>query len=218
MSFPKKVFGALPSTSQNVFKVKFSQPLSSVPSLRAFDNDQTFPDTGNLTTAAYSIFTAGSMSRSMLRCVDTTRAGPNSTGWYLSPSATTGAVATVQMKGNTDYLQFRYTAASMVAGASLLWSGLLLVPDSVNPTFSRLHDLAVRYTFTSTIPVVVFYANSETGGGTNATPVWATVGTASGATLSGIRFGSATATNTNILANIPLSGVEVTKTAWIATS
>jgi len=216
--FPKKIFGALPSTTKNVFKVKFSQPLSSVPSLRGFDNDQTFPNTGNLTTAAYSIFTAGSLGKSMLRCVDTTRAGSNASNWYKSPQATTGAAATVQMKGNTDYLQFRYSAASMVANASLTWNSVLLVPSSVNPTFSRLHSLAVRYTFTSTIPVVVFYGNNFSGGGTDAVPVWATVGTAVGATLSGIRFGSATATNTSILANIPLSGVEVTKTAWIATS
>ena len=217
-TYPFKVSGACASIAKNVFKVRFSQPLSSVPSLRAYDNDQTFPNTGALTSNAFVIFagSTGNSNESMLIMVDTTRGRGTGSQWFTGAQTGAGGFATVRMFGDTTYLQFRYSSASMIANASLFWNALLEVPSDVNPTMSRLHDVTTRYTFTSTIPVVEFFANNADedagGGGTDETPAWGTITTDS----EGVRFGSTLATRTSVLANIPLSGLEITRTAWVA--
>ena len=217
-TYPFKVSGACASVAKRVFKVKFSQPLSSVPNLRCYDNSNTFPATDSSTATTFTIFKGSSANsnKPMIIFIDTTRSGPAASTWYSS--ATIGsAKATVRMAGDASYLQFRYSSASMVANASLTWNGLVETPCDVNPTMTRLHNVVVRYTFTSTIPVVQFFANNQHEGGTEAVPVWGTITSDS----QGIRFGSASATNSSILANIPLgatASTEITKTAWVADS
>ena len=212
-TYPFLVSGACASVAQNVFKVRFSQPLSSVPNLRAYDNANVFPATGAGTATTYTIFqgSAGNSNKSMLYFADTTRGGPAASTWWVG-AVDSGALATIRMLGDVAYLQFRYSAASMVANASLNWNALVETPADVNPTMSRLHDIVCRYSFTSTIPTVLFFANNEHAGGTEAVPVWGTITTDS----QGVRFSSAAGTNTSMLANIPLAGVEITKKAWVA--
>jgi len=219
-TYPFKVSGACRSTDNNVFRVKFSQPISSVPELRCYDNSNTFPVIGNSTATTFTIFqgSGANAGKSMLIFLDTRRAGPAASNWYASPEVL-GAKATIRMCGDKAYLKFRYssTAASLVANTYFTWNAIMEVPCDVNPTLTRLHDVVVRYTFTSTIPVVSFHANNLHAGGSNAVPCWGTVTPST----HGIRFGAVTATNTSILANIPLgatASLEVTRTAWVATS
>lgn len=214
-TYPFKIANCGPFNAKKIFKVKFSQPLSSVPELRCYDNSQTYPNTGELTTSSYIVF-AGSTAngnKPMLMMVDTTRVSPGVTSWYTQ--ATIGAgVATCMMKGDTSYLKFRYSSASMVANASLTWNALMKVPHDVNPTMTRQHDVTVRYTYTSTIPNVEFFANNQHAGGNDSVAVWGTITPDS----QGVRFGSSTATNTSILANIPLAVLaswEVTYSGWV---
>lgn len=221
-TYPFKVSGACRSTDNNVYRVKFSQPISSVPELRCYDNANTFPVVGASTATTFTIFQgsaamiANANGKGMLIFLDTRRAGPAASNWYAAPEIT-GAKATVRMCGDKAYLKFRYsaTAASLVANSYFTWNSIMEVPCDVNPTMSRLHDVVVRYTFTSTIPAVSFHANNLHAGGSNAVPAWGTITPSS----QGVRFGAVTATNTSILANIPLAAtasLEVTRTGWVA--
>lgn len=217
-TYPFLVSGAGPTIAKNVFKVKFSESLSSLPNIRAYDNNQTFPNTGNLTTVAFGIFTGNysNDSKPMLHFLDTSRQASSATNWYTTSTIKAGA-ATCMMKGNISYLTPRYSAASMVANASLTWNALIKTPYGCYPTIGRLHDVVVRFTFVGNTPSVTFYANNKHAGGTDASPAWGTITP----DTNGVRFGSSTATNSSIIANIPLvasASFEVTTTAWIATS
>ncbi|MCK9369435.1 hypothetical protein M0R04_05815 [Candidatus Dojkabacteria bacterium] len=214
-TYPFKVNGACVSTDKNVFKVKFSERLSSLPQLRAYDNNADYPNSDTTVATTFRIFqgSAANNNRPMLYFIDTARVGPSSSSWYAEATYAAG-VATCMMCGDASYLTPRYSIASMVANASITWNALLRVPCDVNPTMTKLHNIVCRYTFTSTIPVVNFYANNKHEGGTNGVPVWGTITDGS----VGIRFGSAAATHTSILANIPLitvASLENTETAWV---
>lgn len=216
MSYPFKVHGACTSTAQYVFKVSFSQPLSSVPNLRAYDNAASYPNTDSTTTTVFRIFvgSTGNSNKPMLHFLDTTRSGPSATNWYTASTIGAG-VATCLMKGDTSYLQFRYSTASIaLANPSVYWNSLVRVPYDVYPTMNKHHNVVIRYTFTSTAPTVSFWANNTHAGGTGDVPVWGSIQT----DVSGVRFGSSTATNLSILGEIPLTGQQVTKTAWVTTS
>lgn len=212
---PFQVSGVCGSTASNVFKVHFTRPLSAIPQIRAYDCNAVFPNTDNTTTAAFDIFigSAGNGNKSMLHFLDTTRGGPPTLGWRTNSISGAG-VATCLMKGDSSYLQFRYSTASVaVAGASLKWNALVYVPSDVVPNMTKLHNVSIRFQFTSTTPTVSFYGNSIRDNGTELAPAWATIVT----DTSGIKFTSASGTYTSLLANIPLSGEEATEKAWATT-
>lgn len=214
MAYPFKINGACASTQKNVRRIRFTRPLSSVPTVRAYDNAAVYPTTDGTTTTAFRIFQGTSVNgnQSMLIYLDTKHSGPPDPSWWTSASSSSSS--TVLMEGNNAFLTFRYSASSMVAGATLTMNAIMVVPSDINPTADMLHNVVCRYTFTGSIPTIQFTANNEHAGGTDASPAWGTITT----DTHGIKFASGSATNSAILATIPLTGTLHTKTAWVTTS
>ncbi len=216
-TYPFKIAGAGSTTDRNVLKAKWSYPLSSKPYMKCYDNNSTFPNTGALETATYVIFT-GSVAngnKPMLAFCDTSRNGPSATNWYALATINATGTYIALMKGNTSYLNF--ICSTLSANGSVTWNVQMRVPYDVNPTMTRLHDVCFIYSFVSTIPEITFYGNNKHEGGTESVPVWGTI-SASSPYSNGIRIGSAAATNTSILATIPLSGFVKTQTLWVCQS
>jgi len=180
-----RISGACASSSRNVFKIKFSEALSSVPFVKAYDTrplEANFYEAGTSTLSKYDIFkgTVGNGYRPMLNAIDTTRGAPSSQ-WYTTSTIGLG-IATCLLDGVDSYLQFRYSLASLTAGASL--------------TFNCISS------------------NNQTAGGTESVPAWNILD----ASLSGILYADATATSVGhqLFMQVPESGTETTKTAWVA--
>lgn len=216
-TYPFKVCGTGSKRLRNVFRVKFSQPLSSVPYLKCYDNAAAFPNTDSSTSTLYKIFkgSTGNEEKPMLAYHSTCRGSTYADDWYSLATISAGTFIAL-MSGDASYLKFDYSVASIdvALGTCLYWHAQMSVPYDVNPTFTKHHNVCFVYTFTSTIPTIWFHANNYHEGGTDGSPVWGTITT----DTNGVRFGSSTATNTSILANIPISGEEKTETAWISTS
>ena len=88
MSIPYSAHGyGNNSVAQNVFRVTFSQSLSSAPDWEAYDGSGSFPTTGSGTTVANTIFTgtAGNSNYPMLSLVATSSAAPTSAGSPAAP-------------------------------------------------------------------------------------------------------------------------------------
>jgi len=169
MSIPFKVTGAgNGSTAQNVYKITFSQALSSPPVYKAWDNSQTFParDVSG-TTTSHEIFTGttGNGSKPMLSLVATTSSAPSSN--WKPASATSGSANPNRLKGSLSYVTDPTTPG---AGESILFNLCLEVPyDATVPsTTSMAAILEVTYTYTGAAPTVTWYANE----GTEGSPTW----------------------------------------------
>jgi len=202
-------------TTKNAFKATFSEELSAAPQIRIYDNSATYPSTDSSTSTSFRIFKGSTVNSNlpMVHFVDTSGGPPSTVGWHTQSTYAAG-VATCIMAGDASYLTFRVSGAQLNAGGSVHWNAVVKTPSDVYPTLSKLHNVVLRYQYTGDSPTVTFYANNEHEGGTGLSPVWGTIT----ADSHGVKFGSATATNTSILANIPLTGQEVTTTAWVTTS
>jgi hypothetical protein len=202
MSIPLKVTGAgNNSTARNVYKVVFSQALSSPPIYKAWDNSQTFParDTSGSTTNK-EIFTGttGNGNKPMLSLVDTSTSAPTSA--WKPTSATSGSANPNRLKGSLSYVTATKTPT---ANDYITFNMCLEVPyDASVPSSSSMNALLeITYTYTGTAPTVSWYANE----GTENSPTWTqlTPGT------HGIRFCSSTASvsdSTTWKLTLPASG------------
>ncbi|KUK49418.1 MAG: hypothetical protein XD75_0582 [Parcubacteria bacterium 33_209] len=94
MAIPNKATGAGNNNAANVFKVTFSQALSTAPKYEAWDNSKTFPakdESGS--TVAKEIFTGttGNGNKPMLYLVDTNAgATPPGANWKPASATTHG--------------------------------------------------------------------------------------------------------------------------------
>lgn len=211
-SYPFKVFGVGATSVKNVFKVKFTQAVSTIPQLLAFDNNTTtFYLTGDLFSSDFDIFsgTNETENKPLLKIVDTTRDTP-SNAWYTEATIKENC-ATCMMHGLSSYIKFRYSLSSMVAGASMTWNSLIEVPWDLTYSSTTRHDLAIRYAYNGTIPNVTFYANNETLNGNDITPVWTDIDSS----MVGILFGDENSTLDKVTMKVPSSGSTMTKTAWV---
>lgn len=204
MAIPNKATGAgTGSTAQNVFRITFSQALSAVPTLEAWDDL-------NFNTVAKQIFTGTTVNGSipMLSAVATTNAAPVS-AW--KPAGVTVGGATInRMKGNTNYVNL--AAAAPGAGDIVRFNLCLEVPsDATVPSVTSLaHVVAVRYQYTGTAPTLTWAFND---GGTEATPVWTTF--TSGGAGNSIKYGDAGVAPSNIFVTRPASGVINAAEDWV---
>src|SRR3989304_2653063 len=104
MAIPNKATGAgTGSTAQNVFRITFSQALSAVPTLEAWDNS-------NFNTTTLEIFTGTAVNgtKPMLSAVSTTNGAPTSS-WKPTTAAAGGATIN-RLKGNTNYVNLAAAA------------------------------------------------------------------------------------------------------------
>ena len=168
MAIPLKVTGAGNQNARNVFRVVFSQALSTAPQLEAWDNILDFPSrTSPGSSAAKEVFTgtAGNGNIPMLYAVDTSSAEPGDD--WKPAAATAGSANPNRLEGSTSYVTATVTPG---AGESMYFNLGIEVPydASVPSTSSLAHVVQIRYRYSGTTPVVSFYANE----GTEASPTW----------------------------------------------
>lgn len=211
MAIPNKAVGyGNNSTARNVFRITFSEALSSAVKYEAYDGG-TFPAVGSATTTSNTIFagTAGNSNKPMLSLVDTTNAAPSSN--WLPASATANSANPNRMKGTTNYVT--QAGANVGAGGTITWNEVLEVPSDATTSSTMAHDLLVRYTYTGTAPTLTWAFNDAVSG-TEGTPTWTTL-TPGTHGLRHCRTG--TQSGGPYLANIPASSVELTTEGWITT-
>ena len=173
MAIPNKATGAGNNDAANVFKITFSQAVSTTPKIEGWDNAQAFPakDAAG-STVAKEIFTgtAGNSNLPMLYAVDT-NAGATSPGAAWKPAAATaGSDNPNRLKGTTNYVTCTNTPA---LGEFITFNLGAEVPyDAAVPSASSMaHMIQVRYTYTGTAPVLTWAFNE----GTEGSPSWTTI-------------------------------------------
>jgi len=202
MAIPLKVTGAgNNSTAQNVYKVTFSEALSTAPRIEAWDNSSTFPAKDSSgSTVAKEIFAGTTVNGSipMLSAVATTSAAPSSA--WKPASATAGTANPNRLKGTTNFVTDPTTPA---ATESILFNLCLEIPsDATVPSSTEYNALIqVRYQYTGNAPTVTWHANE----GTESSPTWTqiTPGT------HGVRFCNSaadTSDDTTWKLSVPASG------------
>lgn len=205
MAIPNKATGyGNNSTAQNVFRITFSQALSSAPKYEAYDGGS-FPAVGSATTTSNTVFagTAGNSNKPMLSLVATTNAAPSSN--WKPASATGGSANPNRMKGQTNFVTDPSTPG---AGGVIRWNEVLEVPSDATTSSTMAVDLLIRYTYTGSAPSLTWAFNE----GSEGSPTWTnlTPGT------HGLRHcRTGTAGGGPYLANIPASSTEDTTEGWV---
>lgn len=214
MAIPSKTTGyGNNSTAQNVFKITFSQALSTAPKYEAWDNGSTFPakDASGATTA-HEIFTGttGNSSKPFLSLVATTSAAPTSA--WKPTSATAGSANPNRLKGTTNYVTDPTTPS---ASGSILYNTVAELPsDATTPsTTSCAYILQIRYTYTGSAPTLTYAFNDNSAGGTEATPVWTTFTPGT----HGVKHCSAGVTSSTLKLTLPTSGTIDSAEGWVTT-
>jgi hypothetical protein len=160
------------STARNVFRLTFSQALSSPPLYKMWDSASVFPATGALVTTANTVFagTAGNGNIPMISLVDTSSGSP--AGSWKPGSATAGSANPNRMMGSTNYVT---ATATPGAAGSITWNEVLELPSDATTSSSMGVDLEITYQYTGTTPVLTWAVNDDGAGGTEGAPVWTTL-------------------------------------------
>ncbi len=208
MAIPNKATGyGNNSTAANIFRITFSQAVSTAPKYEAYDGSGSFPTTGSATTTTNTVLagTAGNSSKSMLSLVDTSGGGPTS-AWKPS-SATGGSANPNRVKGQTNFVT---STATPGAGGVITFNMVLEVPSDATTSSTMSHDLLVRYTYTGTAPTLTWAFNE----GSEGTPTWTTMTPGTHGirhTRSGVSSGGP------YLMDIPASSTQDTAEGWVTT-
>lgn len=207
MAIPAKATGAGNNNAQNVFKVAFSEALSTAPIYEGWDNSDTFPaadDEG--TTVAKQIFTGtiGNGSKPMLSLVDTTSGAPGANWKPTTP--TSGSDNPNRLRGQTYYVT---STATPVASGEILFNMVgefpfdITIPSAVEMNYL----LQIRYTYTGNVPTLTFSFNE----GTEGSPSWTTFTPST----HGMRHTNEGASPGSYKMTLPTSGTEDTGEIWI---
>lgn len=205
MSIPNKATGyGNASTARNVFRVTFSQALSSAPKYEAWDGGS-FPAVGSGTTTTGRIFagTTGNGSKPMLSLVDTSSGAPTSS--WKPTSATAGSANPNRMKGQTNFVT---ATATPGAGGTITFNMVVEIPSDHVTTDALTPDILIRYTYTGSAPSLTWAFNE----GSEGSPTWTTLTPGTHGirhTRAGISAGGP------YLANIPASSTEDTAEGWV---
>lgn len=201
------------SAARNVIRVTFSQTLSAIPTLEAWD-DSTFA------TVANQIFTGTNVSSTirnaavpLIYAAATTSVTPSS-AWRPN-TATAGGAMTNRLKGTTNFVNL-----SSVAPNATEWVmfnlGIEIPSDATVPSSSSLaHVIAIRYQYTGTAPTLTWEFNNQTGGGTEGTPVWAAL--TSGGAGNVFKQGDAGVLGSNVFITRPSTGMVDSGSCWVST-
>lgn len=213
--FSVKNYGS--STFRQAFKLKFSYPLSSKVTYEGYDNTlgkAAFPQTDTVLTTNNDVFTLLGGVYPCIALHDTTKAAPAATNWFpTTPNSNTSSLNF--LKGITYYVTQH--GATIVANGSILFNMQMRIPATTETNSSMGFDLLFRYSFTSTTPVLTFYANEGNIAVPGAGATWTSfVSDTNGIvhTHAGITAGGA------YLANIPAAPAAPEKTlaGWIVAS
>ena len=211
MSIPSKATGAGNVNAAEVFKVTFSEALSTAPILEAWDNSETFPAVvAEGTTTEKEIFTgtAGNGNKPMLAGYIGGKSGSAvKPGALWHPAfVTAGAANPNLLVGSTNYVEAGFTPA---IGENFVFNLSLAVPyDATVPSVSSMSALIqIRYTHTGEAPTVTFAYNE----GAEGTPSYTTITPGT----NGVRFCNAGTVAGDYKLTLPASGIVYAAEEWI---
>ena len=160
MAIPFKPTGIGQVAAKNVFRINFSEALSAIPELHAWDDF-------NLDSIANKVFTGTTVNSDLPMIGAIGVSSAPSASWYTS-SLVAGAAegAASLLKGNTGYCLLDTTAP--IADGEVFFNFDFKFPSDVLPSDTMSFALSLLYNFTGATPTVTWFANE----GTEGTPVW----------------------------------------------
>ncbi len=170
MAIPFKPIGIGQVAAKNVFKVNFSQDLSTIPELHAWDDF-------NLNTIANKVFTGTTVNTNlpMIGAIGLD-AAPGASWWPAGLTAGAAVNNASRLKGNAGYCKL---SASAPSAGDVFFNFDFKFPGDVLPSDSMSFVFNFLYTFTGATPTVTISGND---GGTEGTPVWTALTTQPGGT------------------------------------
>lgn len=210
MAIPFRPAGIGQVAAKNVFRINFSEALSAIPELHAWDDF-------NLNTVASKIFTgtAVNSNKPMIGAIGASVAP--SASWWPSSSVAGAAVNNAsRLKGNDGYCLL--SAAAPIANGDVFFNFDFRFPSDVLPADPVSFALSVTYRFTGATPSVTWYGND---GGTEGTPVWTALttqpkGTNNAATV--IRPSDSGGDGVGDVVTIPPTGEDFPDEIWVTAS
>jgi hypothetical protein len=193
-----------------VFRINFSQALSAIPELHAYDDF-------NLSTVTGKIFTGTTVngSKPMLGAIGLSAAP--AAGWWPA-AAVAGAAVDVASRliGSTGWCKL--SASAPIANGDVYFNMNFSFPSDVSPSDTVSACPSVLYRYTGAVPSVTWYGND---GGTEGTPIWTALttqpkGTNGAATV--IRPSDAGGDGTGDVVTIPASSEAFPAEIWITTA
>lgn len=204
MSIPTAIVGAgNSSAAQNVFRVTFSQALSSVPTLESWD-DATF----STTIREQFTGTPGNGNIPYVSAVATTDSAP-ATIW--KPGVVAGGAVANRLLGLTNFVNL--SIAVPIAGGAVRFNiDFELAVDTSVPATNTFGVLAVRFAFAGATPSLTWQINDQVAGGTEGAPQWTSLTPGSAGNF--IRPADAGANSANPIITKPTSGVASAPAVW----
>lgn len=198
MAIPFRPVGIGQVAAKNVFRINFSQALSAIPELHAWDDF-------NLNTVANKVFTgtAVNLNKPMIGAIGADIA-PTAAWWPANLVAGAAVNNASRLKGNDGYCLL--SAAAPLANGDVFFNFDFRFPSDVLPADTMAFALSLLYKFTGPVPSVTWFGND---GGTELAPVWTALttqpkGTSSAATV--IRPSDAGGDGVGDVVTIPGSG------------
>ena len=207
MAIPFRPVGIGAVAAMKVLRVNFSQALSQIPELHAWDDF-------NCNTVTGKIFTGTTVngSKPMMGAIGLS-AAPSS-GWWPSAAVAGAAVdAASRLIGSTGWCKL--SAAPPGAGGDVYFNFNFSFPSDVVPSDVLAAVLALTYRYTGTVPSVTWYGND---GGSEATPVWTALTSqpkGTNAAASVLRPSDAGGDGVGDVVTIPTSGESFPAEIWV---
>ncbi|KKL18402.1 hypothetical protein LCGC14_2475890 [marine sediment metagenome] len=206
MAIPFEPVGIGQVAAKNVFKITFSEDLSVIPELHAWDDF-------NLNTVANKVFTGTTVnsSKSMIGAVGLNVA-PGASWWPGSAVAGAAVNNASRLIGNTGYCKL---AASAPSAGDVFFNFDYSFPDDVLPSDSMSFVFNFLYVFTGATPTITISGND---GGTEGTPVWTALTTQPGGTngtATVLRPSDTGGSGSGDTVTIPTSGEEFPDEIWL---
>lgn len=207
MAIPFRVVGIGQVAAMKVFRINFSEALSAIPELHAWDDY-------NLNSIANKIFTGTTVNgdKSMLGAIGLS-AAPGASWWPATAVAGAAVDTASRLIGNDGYCKLAASAPG--AGGDVYFNFDFSFPDDVLPSDTMDFALAVVYKFTGSTPSVTWYGND---GGTEGTAIWTALTTQPKATSGAankILPSDAGGDGSGDVVTIPASGENFPDEIWI---
>lgn len=161
MAIPFRPVGIGQVAAKNVFRINFSQALSAIPELHAWDDF-------NLNSVANKVFVGTTVngSKPMIGAIGADIA-PGAAWWPATEVAGAAVNNASRLKGNTGYCKL--SASAPGAGGDVYFNFDFKFPRDVVPADTVNGVSNVLYRFTGATPTITWYGNDA---GTEGTPVW----------------------------------------------
>jgi len=161
VAIPFRPVGVGQVAAKNVFRINFSQALSAIPELHAWDDF-------NLNTVAGKIFTGTTVNgnKSMIAAIGANVAPAAS--WFPAGEVAGAAVNVAsRLRATNGYCLL--SASAPLANGDVFFNFDMKIPSDVQPSDVVGAVLSVLYKFTGATPSVVWSGNDA---GTEGTPIW----------------------------------------------